>query len=214
MNHCLTLTPFLWTSLPQFINLLSGSSISFHTVMRGLKFVTQVQKSQDKCWSIKSSKHLTRFHQSMLARLSQQRLNNNSYKDDGWHRWSDIGGAEIRSVVEQVVHPSEVYSSVISREGKSKFSVYLLRLDLRYSLDLAEAHFASCVFSFWFCFVSETEVKFLIWSTLYYFIRIITVRLNIPSVFHLAQCENYIQENKSRGKSNVLNVLSLKHDSC
>lgn len=129
---------------------------------------------------------------------------------------ADIGGAEIRSMVEQVVHTSKVYSSVISREEKSKCSVYLLRLYLRYSLDLAETHFASlCVLILvLLCFWKRSKIPYLTYIVLSYFIRITTVRLNIPSVFYLAQLENYIQENKSRGKSNVLNVLFLKPDSC
>lgn len=37
----------------------------------------------------------------------------------------------------------------------------------------------------------------------------VTIRLNIPPVFPCAQHESYIQENKSRGKNRVPNVLSL-----
>lgn len=55
----------------------------------------------------------------------------------------------------------------------------------------------------------ETEVLYLTHIVLSYFTGITTVRLNISSVLHWAQYEDYIQENKNRGKNNVINVHSL-----
>lgn len=81
-------------------------------------------------------------------------------------------------------------------------------------MDFDEAPFASmCVLILvLLCFWNRSKVpysKYIVLSFFFFFLELLPSRLNIPPVFYWAQHENYIQENKSRGKNNVPNVPSL-----
>ena len=78
MNHCLTQKYFLYISVSQFIHFFPVLSFLYHAyqIASNPKFVTQVQKSQDRCKSVKPSTYIPSFHEIELTLLGQQKLNN------------------------------------------------------------------------------------------------------------------------------------------
>lgn len=110
--------------------------------MSGPKFVIQIQKSQDKCQSIKPLKTPSSFHESELALLGHQKLIiNTSYKYDCWYRWcrNQKFAATTSSSKERLCKYKkrrEIW--ICSSPPQTRFEIYIL--------DFAETYFDSkCV---------------------------------------------------------------------